>query len=352
MQKLKFKRIAIVMFVAVLYSSSLFAGSFGKPAAIIKFNGQTMAVTMDELDSQYAQVADLAKKQGLDETTAKKQVLDTIINNKLFVSAATRDGVSADTATIDQLYLQQKTSYEQNINRSMTDEEFDGVVAKSMGSVETYKDLLKTQYIIEKYIEKEKGKEIKAAGKSPTENEINSFFRANKTKFVNPETVNIAQIFIPFKDNDTNPVTVKTMNSVLSQLKAKTITWNSAVAKYSQAGNNKKVDGDIGWLTLDDQENVKGALGTDFFNTAFDTPVGGYSKVIKSTTGYHILKVKSHNDAKMLLITDPISPADTVTVHDYIGRMLAQNKIQAAYSKAVEEMAKTLLSQATVTKLI
>ncbi|MDD3267600.1 MAG: SurA N-terminal domain-containing protein, partial [Burkholderiales bacterium] len=253
MHKLKFKRIAIVMIVTLLFSSSLFAGSFGKPAAIIKFNGQTVAVTMDELDAQYAQVADLAKKQGLDETTAKKQVLDTIINNKLFISAATRDGVSADAATINQLYLQQKTSYEQSINRSMTDEEFESVVKKSIGSVETYRDLLKTQYIIEKYIEQVKGDEIKAAGINPTENEINTFFRANKTKFVNPETVNIAQIFIPFKDNDTNPVTVKTMNTILSQLKAGTITWNSAVAKYSQAGSNKKVDGDIGWLTLDDQ---------------------------------------------------------------------------------------------------
>ncbi|MBK5200181.1 MAG: peptidylprolyl isomerase [Spirochaetaceae bacterium] len=352
MQKLKLKRIAIAIIAVVLSTSSIFAASFGKPAAIIKFNGQTVAVSMDELDSQYAQVADLAKKQGLDEMSAKKQVLDTIINNKLFVSAATRDGVTADAATIDQLYLQQKASYEQNIGRSMTIEEFDGVVTKSIGSISTYKDLLKTQYIIEKYIEKVKGDEIKASGINPTETEITTFFRTNKTKFINPETVNIAQIFIPFKDNDTNPVTVKTMNNVLTQLKTSSIGWNDAVAKYSQAGSNKKVDGDIGWLTLDDQGNVKGALGTDFFNTAFETPVGGYSKVIKSTTGYHILKVKRHEDAKMLTITDPISPADTVNVHDYIGKMLAQNKIQAAYTKAVEELAKTLLSQATVTKLI
>jgi parvulin-like peptidyl-prolyl isomerase len=352
MQKLKFKRIAIAMITVVLSTSSIFAATFGAPAAIIKFNGQTVAVTMDELDSQYAQVADLAKKQGLDETAAKKQVLDTIINNKLFVSAATRDGVVVDSATINQLYLQQKASYEQNVGKSMTTDEFDGVVKQSIGSVETYKNLLKTQYIIEKYIEKVKGEEIKASGLNPTEDEINTFFRTNKTKFINPETVNIAQIFIPFKDNDTNPVTVKTMNSVLSQLKAGSISWNAAVAKYSQAGNNKKVDGDIGWLTLDDKENVKGALGTDFFDTAFATAVGGYSKVIKSTTGYHIVKVKRHEEAKMLTITDTISPADTVTVHDYIGKMLAQSKIQAAYTKAVEELAKTLLSQATVTKLI
>jgi hypothetical protein len=352
MQNFKMKRFAIAMIAVVLSTSSLFAASFGKPAAIIKFNGQTMAVSMDELDAQYAQVEELAKNQGLDELTAKKQVLDTIINNKIFVAAATRDGVSVDDSTLNQLYLQQKASYEKNIGRTLSTAEFDGIVTKSIGSVESYKTLIKTQYVIEKYIEQVKGAEIKASGVNPTESEITSFYRTNKTKFINPETVNLAQVFIPFKDNDTNPITEKTLNSVLSQLKSGQISWNNAVAKYSQAGINKKVDGDIGWLTLDDQENVKGTLGTEFFNTAFETPVNGYSKVIKSTSGYHILKVKQHSDAKMLAITDPISPADTITVHDYIGQMLAQQKIQSAYSTAVEDLAKTLLSQATITKLI
>lgn len=352
MNNFKVKRIAIAMFAVILSTSSLFAASFGKPAAIIKFNGQTTAVTMDELDSQYAQVADLAKQQGLDESTAKKQILDTIINNKLFVSAAKRDGIIVDETEINQLYLQQKASYEQNIGRALSTDEFDSIVKQSIGSISAYKELLETQFLIEKYIEYVKGDDIKASGIDPSESEISEFYRANKTKFINPETVNIAQIFIPFKDNETNPKSIATLNDVIAQLDSGKISWNSAVAKYSLAGGSKKIDGDIGWLTLDDQENVKGALGEEFFNTSFDTPVGSYSGVVKSSTGYHIIKVKSHVDAKMLSIDDPISPADTITVHDYIGRMLAQNNLQAAYSNAVEELAKNLLNQATVTKLI
>lgn len=352
MQKFKLKSLSLVVLCAVMASQSLFAiNSFGKPAAIIKFNGQTMAVTMDELNNQYEQVKSIAQQQGIDESTAKKQVLEGIIDNKLFAAAAKRDGIVASSSVVDQLFVQQKASVEQSAGRSLTQAQYEDIIKNSVGSIDNYKDYLSTQWVLQQYITKKKGQEIQQSVTTPTDEEINSFFRAQKTKFVNPETVNICQIFIPFKDNSANTKTESLLNDVSKKLKSGTLSWNDAVKKYSQAGSDT-IDGDIGWVTLDDTQNVKSIMGEDFFNAAFSTKDNETSGVIKSTTGYHILWVKQHIQARMLNLDDPISPADSMTVRNYIINTLGQQKASDAYNNAILELSNELRNQSTITKLI
>jgi parvulin-like peptidyl-prolyl isomerase len=353
MQNFKVKRLSLIMICLIVASQSMFAAtsSFGKPAAIIKFNGQTMAVTTDELDTQYAQVKDIAEQQGLTEAAAKQQVLEGIIDNKLFAAAAKRDGIVADDDTVNKLFANQKTVVEKSAGRSITEDQYEDMIIQSVGSVDAYKEYLSSQYVLQQYITKMKGQEIQNAVVQPTDVEVTNFFRQEKTKFINPETVNVAQVFIPFKDNDTNTKSEATLNDLVKKLRAGSISWNDAVAKYS-TNSNGKVDGDIGWITLDDTQNVKTMMGLDFFNTAFETEVGQVSDVVKSTAGYHILKVKKHIDAKLLSIDDPISPADTMTVRQYIINTLAQQNAQAAYNSAIKDLSNSLRDQATITKLI
>jgi parvulin-like peptidyl-prolyl isomerase len=352
MQKFKLKSLSLIVLCAVMASQSLFAATtFGKPAAIVKFNGQTMPVTMDELNNQYESVKSIAQQQGLDESTAKKQVLEGIIDNKLFAAAAKRDGIVASDAVIDQLFAQQKVSVEQSAGKSITEAEYEDVIIKSVGSIDAYRDYLSTQWVLQQYISKVKGQEIQDGVTPPTDAEISSFYRSQKTKFINPETVNIGQIFIPFGDNDKNEQSEALLNDVSRQLKNGSITWIAAVKKYSKSGSSS-VDGDIGWVTLDDTQNVKSIMGQEFFDAAFSTTVNTTSDVIKSTTGYHIIMIKQHEDAKMLSLNDKISPADTMTVKQYISNSLSQEKASNAYNSAIMDLSSTLRAQATITKLI
>lgn len=351
MQKYQFKKILATVSILLISSASIFA-AFGKPAAIVKFNGQTMAITQDELDQQYSQVASVAQAQGLDETTAKKQVLDGLINNKLFDAAAKRDGITIGDDVVAQLYAQQKYSIEQQAGRVLTDKEFEQIITQNAGSVDAYKEYLRNQQKLQQYILSKKGNVINNTSVEPTTAEIESFYRAQKTKLINPESVNIAQIFIPFKDNTTNNTSEKTLEKVLTDLKAKKISWNDAVKKYSQDSSSSSVDGDIGWVTLDDTQNVKQTLGNDFFNTCFELKVDEISDVIKSSIGYHIIKSKQHYDAKFLALDDPISPADTMTVREYIKQTLMQQKAQSVFESAVTDLSNELRDQATISIFI
>lgn len=348
------KKILALLLSILVSTSSIFAAvSIGKPAAIVKFNGQTNPISETDLTNQVNNVVALYKAQGqtIDASSIKKQVLDSMIDNVLLEKGAARDGVVISETQIQQLLLQQKYSLEQQAGRSLSDSEFEQIINQQVGSLDEYKDYLKSQALINQYLLMKKGSDLSQSKAMPTENEITSYYRANKSSLVNPECVNVAQIFVPFKDNATNTKNENMLKEVASDLKFNKLSWESAVSKYNQDTSNNKVDGDIGWLTQDDPQNIKTILGLEYFNTAFDLEEGKTSNVITTSQGYHIIKVKDHEDTKILTLDDTISPADTTTVREYITQVLANQKAQMLAEKALIELTQELRDDATITYL-
>jgi parvulin-like peptidyl-prolyl isomerase len=348
------KRIVALFISMIISTTCIFAAvPLGKPAAIVKFNGQTKPISETELTTQVNNVVAMYKAQGqtIDADSIKKQILDSMIDNILLEAGAARDGVVITDTQVEQLVLQQKYLIEQQAGRSITQAEFEELINKQVGSLDDYKEYLRSQALINQYLMLKKGSLLTPDKAIATESEIQSYYRANKTSLVNPECVNIAQIFVPFKDNATNSTNEKTLEKAVEDLKNNKITWNSAVSKYNQDLSNKTSDGDIGWLTQDDPQNIKSVLGLNYFNTAFDLNVGGISDVITTSQGYHILKIKDHIDTKLLTLDDPISPADTTTVREYISNLLSNQKAQTLAANALVELSKDLRKEATITYL-
>jgi len=342
----------IALFISMIVSvTCIFAAvPIGKPAAIIKFNGQTNPISETDLNNQVNNVVAMYKAQGqtVDAASIKKQVLDSMIDNILLEKGAARDGVSISDSQVDQLVMQQKYLIEQQAGRSISDDEFNQLIIKQVGSMADYKDYLKSQALINQYLMLKKGSSLTADKAMATESEIQSYYRANKSSLVNPECVNIAQIFIPFKDNASNTNNEQTLNKVVSDLRSNKLTWNEAVKKYNQDVSNKNIDGDIGWLTQDDPQNIKTILGMNYFDTAFNLEVNKISNVITSAQGYHIIKLKAHVDTKLLTLDDPISPADKTTVREYISEILSNQKAQTLANNALIELSKDLRKEATI----
>lgn len=348
------KRIIALLLSILVSTTTIFAAvPFGKPAAIVKFNGQTSPISENDLTNQVNSVVELYKNQGqnIDPSSVKKQVLDSMIDNILLEAGAARDGVVISDEQVQQLVLQQKYSIEQQANRSLSDSEFEQIINQQVGSMEDYKEYIKSQALINQYLLMKKGNELTNSKALPTDSEINSYYRANKSSLVNPECVNVAQIFIPFKNNSLNTENENTLNKIASDLKYNRISWSDAVKKYNQDASNNSVDGDIGWLTQDDPQDIKSVLGLEYFNTAFDLSEGKTSDVLITSQGYHILKAKKHLDAKLLDLDDPISPADTTTVRQYITQILSNEKAQALAEKALIDLSKELRNEATITYL-
>ncbi|WP_320129276.1 peptidylprolyl isomerase [uncultured Sphaerochaeta sp.] len=345
------KRFFLVLIsILCLVSPMLFSAAINAPAAMVKLI-KTTPISTAELDTEVRKYQDSATKNGQDPTTVDPlQVLNLLINNELFKQGAERDGVKITDVMIDQAYASQKANIEKSYSQSLTDDQFTQLINTNYGSVEAYKKMLAEQLMVDSYVRMKKSADIDKPI-TITAEEIQSFYRKNKTQFVSPETVKLSHIYIPFStDKDTDAKNKTLLENIDKQIKAGTLSFEKAVAEYSQDAQSKTKAGDIGWLTMDNKDALAG-LGQNFFDVAFSTEVGSVSSVVTSLTGYHILKVLAYNDSKILALTDPINPNTTSTISDYIKSQLSSSKQQEVYYAAINSLVSDLRKNATVTIL-
>ena len=344
----------IIMLVACL-SFTLSASSLSAPAATVNLI-RNKAITVQELNKELEGYAEAGV-----ETTAM-DALQSMINTEVFLQGAERDGVSISDRQIDVIYNQVYQSAVQAAAQqglSLSIEDFEAEVIKQIGSVAEYKETLKKQQIIQSYLMQERGDEINSTS-MPTEAEIKSFYRQNQQQFFQPECVKLSHIFIPtfMTDNPDNEVEVAQVDELnaaslariteaYDKISAGELTFEKAVSIYSQDGGSNGRGGDIGWLTMNNTEARRG-WGDDFCDTVLSMDDGEVSGVLQSYMGYHIVKVTVHLDAKLLSLTDTVSPEDTQTIQDYIGQVLYNQKAQMAMSKALQDMTAELRSEARI----
>lgn len=341
------KRIVFLAITIILTSTMLFAASIGAPAATVRLT-KTTPISVAELDAEMARYQASATQSGADPSSVDPlQVLGLLINNELFRQGAARDGVKITDSMIDQAYASQKANIESTYGQKLTDAEFEQVINSNFGTVAAYKKMLGEQLMVDTYVRMKKASELNKPV-SISETEIASFYRKNKTQFVSPETVKLSHIFIPFTENEaTNNANKATLDRVAQQLRSGTLTFEKAVVQYSQDTPSKNKAGDIGWLTMDDEQALLG-LGESFFDVAFTTEVGDTSDVVTSKTGFHILKILAYNETKILGLSDQINPDTTTTIRDYITAQLTGAKQQEVYYGAINSLVEDLRKSATV----
>ena len=275
------------------------------------------------------------------------QVFNLLINNELFRQGAERDGVVISSTMVETAYKNQKTAIEQSYGTTLTNEEFDQIIVNNFGSVAAYKQLISEQLLVDSYVQLKKSDVLK---EEPivAESEVTSFYRKNRTQFVSPETVKLSHIFIPYSsDSSVNTANKTLLADVANKIKNGTLSFEKAVVEYSQDTPSKSKGGDIGWLTMDNEEARLG-LGDSFFEAAFSLDVGETGGLVESNTGYHILKVLVYSEPKILALDDVISPNNPMTIRTYITNELKVAKQQELYVKAVNSLVEDLRKSATV----
>ncbi len=339
---------ALTVFMVV--GSIAFGAVISSPAATVNLT-KNVVITTDELNKEVENYKAVATQQGADPATINAlNILNIMINDELWRQGAARDGVVISDAQINQYIKEWRSQMEQQVGRAMTDAEYKTLVEGYYGTEDAFKQTVRDQMLVSGYVAKVRPN-LALDVKQPSTAEVNSFYRQNKSQFVNPENVKINHIFIPFATGD-NAEAENAKNKALLEQVARyinygTTTFEKAVQEYSQDASSKNIGGAIGWLTMDDTTTRDG-LGEEFFNTAFDTEVGKISPVVTSNSGYHILKVMVHNDFKLLGIDDTINPESTVTVRQYITSGLLSQNQETAYANAIQSIISDLRDQATV----
>jgi parvulin-like peptidyl-prolyl isomerase len=338
------KRFTVVLSIVLLSMSGLFAAAINSPAATVYLT-KTTVISMDQLNAKVKSYQDAYTAQGQDPTKVDTMdVLNTMVNDELFRQGAARDKVIITDSMIDQAYNQVKSQYNA---AGATDDQFVQVINRTYGSIQAYRDLLRDQLLVQQYL-LSKEPDIINAAVTVTDAEIQTAYRRNKAQLVLPENVKISHIYIPFdKDSAKDAQNKATLEQVAKKLKAGSLSFEQAVTQYSQDTDSKDKAGDIGWLTVDNTQALQ-SLGQTFVDTAFSTPVGSTSDVVVSNSGYHIIKILAHNDAKILALDDKTGPDTTQTVREYLKAQLQSTKQQENYQKAINALLADLHKQATI----
>ncbi|NLV84085.1 MAG: peptidylprolyl isomerase [Spirochaetales bacterium] len=307
---------------------------------------RSTSISMESLKAKEAEYRAELQALGTGATMASTDVLNIMVNDELVLQGAERDGFLVTESQLNQIIKTQRTSVEQQLNTTITDAQFEQIIMSNYGlDMAAFRKSLRDSATIDAYVRAKYPAILEEYGK-PTEAQIQEFFRANRTSFMNPELVRISHIFMPYSETD-NAAVLAEMEKIARWIRYGTYTFEELVPKYSKDTASVNKGGDIGWLAYDNTE-MREYLGPAFFDAVFALNVGKPSGILESNSGYHIVKVVTHIDPKLLTIQDTITPESNTTVYRYIEqRLLSQNQ-QQAYVNAINKLVEDLRKQAKI----
>ena len=348
-----FKAIVSVLLLLVV-TFSLFAATpltgakntTGESVAVITVDKKTERITRDELDKKKAEYA--AAGQNITDS----EVLDILINDKVFLMNAAKDGVVVSDAQIDDQVRQARAQLEQTAGKALTDLEFETIVQRQYGvPLSQLKDTIKNQTILSEYLKAKRPNEINKTF-NVTNLEIEKFYQKNKQSLVSPEAVRISHIYKQEKQNaGDNQKNKDLLTTVLNRIMRRDITFESAVQEYSDqdATNSKANGGSVGWVGY----AYAASLGDEFVDAAMSLKPGEvYSSVVHSPLGYHIIKATATSAQKFLTLDDYVSPESNQKVRDYIKENLIAQKQQENFVEVTNAFVDELVAKAKITKNI
>lgn len=236
-------------------------------------------------------------KKNLDEV--KRKLLDSMINDELTLQEAKKNNVKLSEGelkeTIDQIeeYHGGKEALHKYI--------------KEQGlTVKKFENIIEEQLIINKF------KEKLTSDVKVTEEEVKKYYDENKELYqLSSPEIRASHILVDTEDE---------AKKLLSELKAGA-DFAELAKKYSKCPSKEK-GGDLGFFG-------KGQMDPEFEKAAFALKPGQLSDIVKTSHGYHIIKV-----------TDERSSLTFDDVKDYIKKELENNKKEEKFNEYLEKWKK------------
>jgi parvulin-like peptidyl-prolyl isomerase len=326
------KRIFLPVMVCVM-GLPVFAQSDLQPAAIVNLI-KSEPITVKQLRTE---VERMEKSSGRPlNADERRQVLDVMINEKLAIQAAERDKIAISENEINQQFQQLRAGMVQAIGRQPTDAEFATAVRNETGlEVPAFREQLRKQLIVQKYLLSKKQNLLESI-KNPTEEDIQSAFSLARSNFVRPETVRFSMIQVNYGPDAASKAKAKELVDKLFREIGSNPSKFDEVALRSQAPNSGYQAGDGGFLPRNNE--AQQVVGADFINTAFSLKQGEISKLMEGNLGYQIIKVTETYAMKNLELDDIFQLGTRITVRDFIGNSLLQQRQQETLAQASQEL--------------
>jgi peptidyl-prolyl cis-trans isomerase D len=172
-----------------------------------------------------------------------------------------------------------------------------------------------------------------AADVQVTPEELRSYYDQHRDQYRLPEQVKVSHILIktplPGADGKVDEKGVgeaqRRAEDLLKQLKSGAKLEDLA-KKYSEDPGSAKQGGSLGWIG-------KGQTVPEFEKTAFSLPKGQTSDLVKSSYGFHIIRVDDKQEAHTKSLDEVKAEIEPVLKHQK-GQQIAQQKAEALLKQA------------------
>lgn len=333
------KRLVLSVALILTLTSVVCAQSDLQPIANIKLQ-KTEPITVKQLKSRVeALQKELGRVMTVDE---RKQVLDTLINERLVVQAAEKDGIKIADSEVNQNFSQMIS---QQVGKTVTEAEFALLIKEKTGlslddymraqngmSLVEYKTFLKSQLLAQRYVVTKKQDQLKNPA-GPSDKEIRNYYELYKQNFVQPDMVKLFLVVVP-----------KTGNLVAARDKL-TELRNQLISKPTSASELKIKSEAVGSVfqagDLFINKNATAAqnlvITMDALLQIFEMNINSVSDVTETDTDFQCFIVQDKFKAKILELSDVVRPGTTVSVYEYIkNNMMAQSQNAAVNAALVD----------------
>ena len=319
---------ALILFAGVLLSTpGMAAQDLDRIVAIINDD----VIMRSELAEKIRTVTVQMQEQNIPlppQPILEKQVLDRLIMTKLQIQTAQNTGIRVDDETLNRTISNIAAENELNLNQFREILEGDGY------GYETFRKDIRNEILISRLQQRQVDNRIIV-----TEREIENFLSNREFQGETDIEFHIAHILIAINEGaSTRQVTKtrETADKVLSELQGGA-NFSNMAATYSD-GQQALDGGDLGW-------SKAGQVPTLFADFITNMEAGDLSDIIKSPSGYHIIKLLDKRSTEQVVVTQTktrhilIQPDELTTPEDAL-RRLQQLKIRIEGGDDFAELAR------------
>jgi parvulin-like peptidyl-prolyl isomerase len=333
---------ALITLFLLLAAVGGFAQADLQPAAIVNLT-RSEPITVKQLRTE---VERMEKSTGRVLTSQQRRdVLDALINEKLAIQAAERDKITISENEVNQHINQLKAQMVQVLGRQPTDAEFAEAIKNETGmEIQAFRDQARRQLLTQKYLMSKKQSSFENI-KTPTEADILNAYNLYKSQFVRPDTVRFSMVQVAYGADAAAKTRAKELVDRLFKEIGSSPSKFDEVVLRGQSPSAGYQAGDGGYLPRNPE--AAQVAGQDFINTAFNLKQGEVSKIIEGLRGYQIIKITETYAMKNLELDDIFQFGSRMTVRDYIGNTLLQERQMEVLQKATQELVAELLAGKT-----
>ena len=265
----------------ILFSTQSFSLAYSPLDRIVAVVNEDV-IMKSELENKIYTINEKMKEQGANtppESILKRQVLNNLIQNRIQLQLATRIGIKVN---------------DENLNRTISN-----IAAESQVTLEQFREILeKDGYNYEQFREDIRNeitltqlrKRHVANRIIVSEKEIDNFLTNDNSQSIFQTEMRLSHILFSLSETATEDEITQT-EQIASKVRDKLLTGAdfAKIASTVSDGGNVKAGGDLGWRRIDD-------IPTLFTDYIPDMKVGDISELIRSPSGFHIIKISDLKD--------------------------------------------------------